>query len=84
MRTVTAITIDQEGELVTLFVEGNGFLYNMVRILAGTLTDIGCGKCAEGAIVKALANNDRLALGQTAPAHGLTLMRVWYPENASE
>ena len=83
VRTVTAITIGQEGELVTLFVEGNGFLYNMVRILAGTLTDIGCGKCAEGAIAKALANTDRLALGQTAPAHGLTLMRVWYPENAS-
>ena len=82
VRTVTALSIEQADELVTLFVEGNGFLYNMVRILAGTLADVGCGRIPEGAIARALESKDRLALGQTAPAQGLTLLRVWYPDNA--
>ena len=84
VRTVSALSIRQEGELIALLVEGNGFLYNMVRILAGTLADVGCGKCPEGAIARALESKDRLALGQTAPAHGLTLMRIWYPGGAYE
>ena len=50
----------------------------MVRIIAGTLGEIGTGKREPGAFVRALQTGDRLALGQTAPAKGLTLMRVLY------
>jgi len=57
---------------------GDGFLYNMVRIIAGTLMEVGTGKRAPGAIRTAIETGDRLALGQTAPAKGLTLMRVLY------
>ena len=63
-----------------LLVYGGGFLYNMVRILAGTLIGVGSGKLREGAIERALAGKSRLELGITAPAHGLTLMRVFYDD----
>ena len=73
-----------EGEEITLRVHGSGFLYNMVRIIAGTLRDIGSGKLAPGALRRAIDTGDRLDLGVTAPAHGLTLMEVFYdlPEAA--
>ncbi len=80
VRTVYRADMDKDGELVTLTVEGNGFLYNMVRIIAGTLIGVGTGKIAHGAIQRAIEAKDRLQLGITAPAHGLTLMRVWYEE----
>ena len=66
-----------EGE-IALTVEGDGFLYNMVRIIAGTLAAIGTGRLGEDAIARALASGDRLDLGPTAPALGLTLMKVFY------
>ena len=58
---------------------GTGFLYNMVRITAGTLALIGQGKLPEDALARAIASHERLDLGYTAPAKGLTLMRVLYP-----
>ena len=61
-----------------LIVEGNGFLSNMVRIIAGTLCNIGSGKLAPGVFRRAIETGDRLDLGVTAPAHGLTLMKVYY------
>ena len=64
--------------MVTLTVMGDGFLYNMVRIIAGTLMEVGTGKRAPGAIAQAIETGDRLTLGQTAPAKGLMLMRVLY------
>ena len=70
--------MDRDGHDVRLIVEGNGFLYNMVRIIAGTLRDIGSGKLQPGALSKAIETGDRLDLGVTAPAHGLTLMEVFY------
>ena len=54
---------------------GNGFLYNMVRIIAGTLLDIGQGKRDPMDIFTILEAKDRSAAGPTAPAHGLTLMK---------
>ena len=78
VRTIYRAQVTRSGETVALTVLGDGFLYNMVRIIAGTLMEVGTGKRAPGAIARAIATGDRLALGQTAPAKGLTLMRVLY------
>lgn len=78
VRTIYRVQVTRSGDEVTLLVLGDGFLYNMVRIIAGTLMEIGTGKRDMGAIAKAIESKDRLALGQTAPAKGLTLMRVLY------
>ena len=64
-----------------LLVHGNGFLYNMVRILAGTLIEVGAGKREPGAIARALESGSRLDLGITAPPQGLTLLRVFYGDD---
>ena len=71
------------GERVYLLVHGDGFLYNMVRILAGTLIEIGNGKLAPDAIARAIESGDRMDLGMTAPARGLTLLRVFYGDDAA-
>ena len=78
VRTIYRAQVTRSGDTVALTVLGDGFLYNMVRIIAGTLMEVGTGKRAPGAIASAIATGDRLALGQTAPAKGLTLMRVLY------
>ena len=78
VRTIYRAQVTRSGDTVTLTVLGDGFLYNMVRIIAGTLMEVGTGKRAPGAIARAIETGDRLALGQTAPAKGLTLMRVLY------
>jgi tRNA pseudouridine38-40 synthase len=64
--------------LVTIDVEGDGFLYNMVRAIAGTLVEVGRGKRDVAWVAQALAARDRSAAGRTAPAHGLMLLRVDY------
>jgi tRNA pseudouridine38-40 synthase len=63
---------------VTIEVEGDGFLYNMVRTIAGTLVEVGRGKRGEGSLGELLASTDRCQAGQTAPAHGLALLWVAY------
>ena len=78
VRTIYRAQVTRSGDSVTLTVLGDGFLYNMVRIIAGTLMEVGTGKRERGAIARAIETGDRLALGQTAPAKGLTLMRVLY------
>ena len=78
VRTIYRAQVRRCGDTVTLTVLGDGFLYNMVRIIAGTLMEVGTGKRSPGAIARAIETGDRLALGQTAPAKGLTLMRVLY------
>lgn len=78
VRTIHKAEITRQGDEVILTIEGDAFLYNMVRIIAGTLMEIGTGKRPGGAIAQAIATHDRLCLGQTAPAQGLTLMRVLY------
>ena len=78
VRTIYRAQVTRRGDEVTLLVLGDGFLYNMMRIIAGTLAEVGTGKRPEGAIDRAIATGDRLALGQTAPARGLTLEAVLY------
>ena len=56
----------------------------MVRIIAGTLIGVGSGKLAPGAIKRAIESGSRLDLGITAPAHGLTLMEVFYEPHETE
>ena len=82
VRTMYAFDLRREGDAVVFTIEGNAFLYNMVRIIAGTLIEIGLGKREPDAFEKALATGDRLALGVTAPPQGLELTRVDYPEIA--
>jgi tRNA pseudouridine38-40 synthase len=61
-----------------LVIQGNGFLYNMVRAIAGTLRDVGAGRLAPGAVAEILAARDRRLAPATAPACGLFLVRVLY------
>jgi len=80
VRTIWRADVTRSGNDITLIVEGNGFLYNMVRIIAGTLIGIGTGKVSPDAFTRAIETGDRLDLGVTAPAHGLTLMEVFYDD----
>lgn len=80
VRTIWRADIQQNGTEIALYVEGNGFLYNMVRIIAGTLIGVGSGKIECGAFRRAIESGSRLDLGVTAPAHGLTLMEVFYQD----
>ena len=79
VRTVTDIDITEENGVVVLRFTGNGFLYNMVRILAGTLFDIGIGKLDMTVIPEILEEKNREKAGVTMPACGLMLLRVGYP-----
>lgn len=81
VRDMFRISVQRRGPCVILLVHGGGFLYNMVRILAGTLAEVGAGKRPSGAIKRAIATGDRLELGITAPPQGLTLMRVFYGDD---
>ncbi len=78
VRTIDQVSVERQGDMVVLKIHGNAFLYNMVRIIAGTLCYIGQGKLDEGCIPRALATGNRLELGITAPASGLELTRVEY------
>lgn len=82
VRTVRACSVTREGDLVTFAVEADGFLYNMVRIMVGTLLDMAAGRLGFDSIPIALAAKDRSAAGPTAPAHGLILDEVFYPPSA--
>lgn len=78
VRTIYRADVTRDGEEVKLVIEGKGFLYNMVRIIAGTLIGVGSGNIEPGAFARAIESGNRLDLGVTAPAHGLTLMEVFY------
>ncbi len=78
VRTITKAWVERRGELVTLTVSGNAFLYNMVRILAGTLIEIGQGSLGPEVLSDALETGSRLLLGPTAPPNGLELTQVEY------
>lgn len=79
LRTLSNLSLEQSGDELTLTVRGNAFLYNMVRIIAGTMLDIGMGRLPENAFQRALETGNRLDLGVTAPACGLELTRIFYP-----
>ena len=78
VRTIEKIKIEKRGDLVYIDVWADGFLYNMVRTIAGTLLEIGRGKMPENSIEKILLKRDRRLAGPTAPARGLCLMNVEY------
>ena len=78
IREIRECTVTRNGDLVEFRVTGNGFLYNMVRIMVGTLLDVQCGKIAVGLIPQILSCRDRTQAGVTAPAHGLYLHKVYY------
>lgn len=82
VRTVESAVLLAEWPVLTLIVSGNAFLYNMVRIIAGTLAEVGLGKRDPDAFRKAFASLNRLDLGMTAPPEGLELTEVRYPEKA--
>ncbi len=77
-RSVFAAEVYRQGDLVIFRVKADGFLYHMVRIMAGTLLRVSEGKLAPGDLPAVLAARDRRAAGPTAPPEGLYLTRVWY------
>lgn len=77
-RSIYQIKIQELPGEIRMDVTGNGFLYHMVRILAGTLIEVGLGKRAPESMQEILDKKDRAAAGATAPAQGLTLVRVKY------
>lgn len=78
VRTIYACDVEKENDIITIRVTGNGFLYNMVRIIAGTLIRVGGGDIEPDKIPEILEARDRNASGPTAPAHGLTMMGIEY------
>ena len=82
VRTITSAELVRFGDEIILTVEGDAFLYNMVRIIAGTLIEIGLGRRSINAFTEAYETLDRLSLGVTAPPQGLELTKVYYPEAA--
>ena len=78
VRTVKEIQIEKNEDKITIRITGEGFLYNMVRIIAGTLMDIGGGLYPPEKMQEILAAKDRKKAGPTAPARGLTLIGIQY------
>ncbi|MFR0796026.1 MAG: tRNA pseudouridine(38-40) synthase TruA [Oscillospiraceae bacterium] len=78
VRTVDAITVERRGEEVRLTFSGDGFLYHMVRILTGTLLEVGLGQRDADTMPAILAAHDRSAAGPAAPARGLILWETRY------
>ncbi|MCD8325277.1 MAG: tRNA pseudouridine(38-40) synthase TruA [Lachnospiraceae bacterium] len=76
IRRVTDISATREGEDITIAVSGNGFLYNMVRIIAGTLLEVGYGRMEPERVEEILVSKERKNAGPTAPACGLCLTRL--------
>ncbi len=78
IRTIYALKVEKEGNETVIRVTGNGFLYNMVRIIAGTLMDVGLGKKKPEDISKIISSGDRTQAGPTLPAKGLMLVGYEY------
>ncbi|MBI3822159.1 MAG: tRNA pseudouridine(38-40) synthase TruA [Planctomycetes bacterium] len=78
VRTITHLSVNRAGEYIWIDVEADGFLYNMVRTIAGTLMHVGRGHWPESKVAEILQAEDRAQAGPTAPAQGLFLMRVTY------
>jgi tRNA pseudouridine38-40 synthase len=80
VRTIHEIELDEDGDSLIFRFVGTGFLYNMVRILVGTLLEVGSGKRRACDMQEIVAKQDRQFAGRTAPGHALYLWKVFYPE----
>lgn len=80
VRTIYSLDIENYGDTVIVLVKGNGFLYNMIRIIVGTLIDVSESRISADDIPEILEAKNRLRAGRTAMAHGLYLNRVFYDE----
>ena len=80
VRTVYSIDVEPVGGEIVIRICGNGFLYNMVRIIAGTLVEVGSGKRDEAWVREALESADRTKSGPTAHPQGLTLVEILYED----
>ena len=78
VRTIYKAEVFEEGQNIKIRLTGNGFLYNMVRIISGTLVEVGLGKIQPDEISKIIEQKDRTKAGKTLPAHGLYLVSVEY------
>lgn len=78
IRNIKRLSLRKDGTIINIDIEANGFLYNMVRNIVGTLIEIGRGKLPPGSMRRILLAKDRTEAGPTAPAKGLCLMRVKY------
>lgn len=78
VRTVHDLRLEWHGSELHMTITGNGFLYNMVRIIAGTLWEVGIGKRQAASLAAVIASKERKQAGKTAPAHGLYLEEVFY------
>ncbi|WZL75066.1 tRNA pseudouridine(38-40) synthase TruA [Clostridiaceae bacterium 35-E11] len=78
VRNIHALEISCQEKLILIEVKGNGFLYNMVRIMAGTLVDVGKGKFSADEIPEIILSEERKKAGHTAPPQGLYLAEVYY------
>ncbi|MEC1178151.1 tRNA pseudouridine(38-40) synthase TruA [Metasolibacillus meyeri] len=78
VRTVHSLNLEWIGDELHMTIAGNGFLYNMVRIIAGTLWEVGVARREVQTVAEAIEAQDRSKAGKTAPAHGLYLEEVFY------
>lgn len=83
VRTIYNVDVTEQGEDIVIRVRGNGFLYNMVRIIAGTLMEVGKGAIEPGKVKDILQGCDRTLAGPTAPAHGLMLVKYEFLQENS-
>ena len=80
VRTIYETSLEKEDDLIRFRITGNGFLYNMVRIIVGTLLDIEAGRLPPDSVPAILKSRDRSRAGKTAPACGLYLEQVFYKD----
>ena len=78
VRNVTNLSVEKNGDLIEIRISADGFLYNMVRIIVGTLTEVAFGRISPDDIPEIIASSDRSRAGMTAPAEGLFLNKVVY------
>ncbi len=78
VRTIRRVDVVKEGRVIQIYIQADGFLYNMARNIIGTLIDVGRGRIRPGGVKDILSRKYRPAAGQTAPAKGLCLLKVFY------
>ncbi|WP_265446594.1 tRNA pseudouridine(38-40) synthase TruA [Acetivibrio straminisolvens] len=78
VRTMTDVLLERDDKIIKFEISGDGFLYNMVRIMVGTLVDVGMGRINDDDIPKIIESKNRKSAGRTAPAEGLYLVEVYY------